>query len=94
VRKWNPEKQAYEPYIPPIGYTTLYEDDMNRLINCASCGKLIEFGEGYTSLLIHNHCGMGYSVCENCHEAELQEEMKHRGVPFTERFGDDDCDPL
>ena len=94
MKKWNPEKQAYEPYIAPPGYVTFYETDMGRLINCASCGKEITFGSGYTSLQIHNTCGFGYSVCETCHEAELQEEMKHRGVPFKERFGESSCDPL
>ena len=87
MEKWKPEKRQYEPYIPPLGYVTLYEADMAQLCNCAACGKEITFGSGYTSQQIHNDFGIGYTVCESCHEAELQEELKYRGIPFKERFG-------
>ena len=85
IQKWNPELHKYEPYDPPPGYITKYENDMDRLINCASCGKQITFGEGYSSLHIHDYFGFGYSVCENCHESELQEERRKHDDGKAER---------
>ena len=87
MKKWNPEKRQYEPYIPPPGYVTLYEADMDQRCNCAACGKEITFGSGFTSQQIHNDLGLGYTVCESCHEIELKEELKYRSVPHSERFG-------
>lgn len=78
IRKWNYQKGAYEHYIPPVGHISLYEPVMETPIVCASCGKQITFGEGYTSFAIHNCVGFGYSVCESCHEAELAEELNSR----------------
>lgn len=78
IQKWNPAKRKYEPYQPPAGYITLFETDMDKPISCAGCGKQITFGEGYSSLQIQNGMGMGYSVCESCHDAELKEELRYR----------------
>ncbi len=94
MKKWNLEKRQYEPYIPPPGYVTLYEGDMDQRCNCASCGKEITFGSGYTSLQIHNDFGLGYAVCESCYATELQEELMYPGVPYMERFGESSNDPL
>ena len=49
---------------------TTYSSDMDKLIACASCGKTITFGEGYTSRKITNNVGFGYCVCEQCYEKE------------------------
>lgn len=78
IQKWNPEKRVYQPYQPPAGYITLYETDMEKPVNCARCGRQITFGEGYSSMQIHNAMGMGYSVCVYCYNAELEEELKYR----------------
>lgn len=78
IRKWNYQKGAYEPYIPPVGHISLYEPVMETPIVCASCGKQITFGEGYTSFAIHNCSGFGYTVCEPCHSAELDDEIEYR----------------
>lgn len=78
VQKWNPVARQYEAYTPPAGYITLHETDMDKPINCARCGKQITFGEGYSSLQIHNGMGVGYSVCESCYDAELKEELRYR----------------
>lgn len=76
IQKWNFKKKKYEPYeIPEDWYTPLVMFDMKRQVNCASCGKLIEFGDCYTSRQIHSDWGMGYHVCPECHEREIQEEM-------------------
>lgn len=78
IRKWNHKTRAYEPYTPPDGRVSMNETNMETRISCASCGCQITFGEGYTSQLIHNSFGMGYTVCESCHVAELAEELKAR----------------
>ena len=78
IQKWDPAARKYNPYQPPAGYITLYETDMGKPFSCAGCGKKIIFGEGYSSLQIHNGMGMGYSVCESCHDAELKEELRYR----------------
>ena len=78
IRKWNYQIGAYEPYTPPVGHISLYEPVMETPIVCASCGKQITFGEGYTSFAIHNCCGFGYTVCASCHETELNQELKAR----------------
>lgn len=80
IQKWDPSKRKYEPYQPPADNVSLYETDMDKVISCAGCGKQITFGEGYSSLQIHNAMGMGYSVCESCHDAELKKKLWYEGV--------------
>ena len=74
VQKWNEQLHSYEPYTLPEG-ASLYEEDMDKIVSCAACGKQIAFGDGYTSLHIHNRMGMGYAVCESCHDAEIAEQI-------------------
>lgn len=53
--------------------------DMNEVINCASCGRLVAFGDCYTSRRIHTSAGMGYNVCPDCYEEEWAEERRQNG---------------
>ena len=79
MRKWNFKKQKYEPYsVPDEWNTPLISWDMEQIINCASCGKKMTFGDGYTSRKIHTEHGMGYNVCFDCYEKEWQEEMSYK----------------
>ena len=79
AKKWNRLLHRYEPYTIPEGWKCpLVSMDMDLPINCASCGKAIRFGEGFTSHVIHSDMGMGYSVCEECHEKEWAAEMSAR----------------
>lgn len=72
MKKWNVKTKEYEDYsVPDDWNVSLYETDMNKLVNCASCGSVKTFGEMYTSKTIHAKYGMAYSVCESC----LQEEI-------------------
>lgn len=67
MNKWNVRTNVYETYkIPDNWYCPLYCNDLTTTINCASCGKQMEYGAGYTSALIHNKYGIGYTVCEAC----------------------------
>lgn len=70
ARKWNAKKSEYEPYILPEGSTT-YEQDMKKIVVCASCGNKLPFGKGRASLIIHNSIGFGYCICESCSDKDL-----------------------
>lgn len=78
MKKWNPKKRAYEPYVVPSDWhTPVYTSNMDEPVNCASCGRTMRFGDGYTSRQIHTKNGMGYSVCLKCYERERKEESAH-----------------
>ncbi len=49
---------------------SVIEDDMNVKIHCAACGKLMRYGDGFTSKLISDECGFGYTVCRDCYIKE------------------------
>jgi hypothetical protein len=73
LRRWNYQKKEYDPYYVPSDMRVfLVCSDMDEPIDCPHCGKAISFGEGYTSLEIHNGMGFGYTVCEECHCKELE----------------------
>lgn len=73
IRRWNHETHEYDPYTPnPEWVIVLYSDDMERQVNCASCGKDMTYGEGYTSKELHTRIGLGYPVCEACYNKELE----------------------
>ena len=79
MQKWNYEKQEYESYnIPDDWFCPMFCNIMEELINCPNCGTRFEFGNGYTSLVIHGKSGMGYTVCPTCHEKEILTEKLYR----------------
>lgn len=84
MQKWNYEEHKYEPYTPPKGckIPTLFSPiPLNKKINCVSCNKKITYGDAYTSKEIHDSFGygFGYSVCEECHNEEMQRYFKYKG---------------
>lgn len=77
MQKWNAEKGEYEPYSVPEGWDCpLFCADMQRVVNCASCGKEILYGDCYTSQEIHNTMGLGYAVCPECYREEMKRRME------------------
>ena len=77
LRKWNYERHDYEPHrIPAEWNVSLFESDMEKIINCAHCGKELPWGATYTSREIHNAMGFGYGVCDRCYEEEWQRYVK------------------
>lgn len=70
LQKWDPGKHVYRPFNSPALKTILVTRDMSTLIDCAECGKEIEFGLSYTSRMIHTEIGFGYPVCEECYKKE------------------------
>ena len=72
LQRWDHCAHAYLPYvIPDEWHSPLYCDDMDAVVNCAGCGCELKYGDSYTSLRIHNHMGMGYPVCDECHRTEI-----------------------
>lgn len=70
LSKWNYELHDYELFNSPAVKISLYGDDMDKLVDCANCGKELPFGECYTSMEIHNVIGFGYGVCDDCYKEE------------------------
>lgn len=73
LMKWNAEEKEYEPYeVPEDWNVAIYSNDLDKMIDCAGCGKEIKFGDGYTSMEIHNFVGFGFIVCGDCHWGEIK----------------------
>lgn len=72
IRRWNYETHSYDPFTTnPEWKLIIYTDDMELLVNCPSCGKVMRFGDGFTSKELHNHMGIGWSVCDDCYQGEV-----------------------
>ena len=72
MQKWNFKKREYKPFTPPSpeGNYKAYSDNMEEMVNCPHCDKLIPYGEGFTSRRIHTPTGFGYICCGECYEEE------------------------
>ena len=78
VFRWNFEKKKYETYKIPDGWkVSMIETDDSTVVNCASCGNKIEYGDSYTSMMIHNRFGMSYVVCRECYLKECYKRRIH-----------------
>lgn len=71
AKKWNFKRQEYEDYELPENCPLICHD-IEKIINCATCGEKIKFGECYCSKTIHNKSGFGYPVCKKCYNKELK----------------------
>lgn len=77
LNRWNWKTREYEPYEVPDGRrVAVYVPSMATVVDCASCGTSKPYGEMYTSREIHTPMGIGYSVCEECYEAECERRCK------------------
>lgn len=84
AKKWNIKERRYEPYeIPDSWVCPMLTPNLDMPVNCASCGKAMRFGEGFTSHTIHGENGMGYSICEDC----MKEEWAAEKAARQEKFG-------
>ena len=75
AEKWDYELQRYIEYELPKG-ASLFQADLDTIVECAECGKELTFGQCYTSRTIHSPLGFGYGVCEECYEKEFELEIK------------------
>lgn len=73
AQKWNYETRSYDDYLLPEG-SILFTENMDELVACAQCGKTITFGKCYTSKEIHTSIGLGFPVCGDCYEEEIDRE--------------------
>ena len=77
LNKWNWEKKEYDKYyVPKEWVMILFSNDMEVKVNCAQCGKVLEYGQCYTSLEVHNNHGFGFGVCEECYKCEHERRRK------------------
>lgn len=76
IHFWDPEKKYYKEYQPPKKWKVTLRAELEDIINCAACGTEVIYGDAYTSRFIHNHIGLGYSVCKKCYIWETKEEKK------------------
>ena len=77
LQRWNWKEHKYEDYVVPDNwYVATYAFDLDTCIDCASCGKSVPYGLTYTSMEIHTDMGIGYAVCDECHEEECKRRFK------------------
>lgn len=80
MQKWNREMRKYTPYeVPGNWHCPLTCNDMQELVNCASCGKKLLYGDTFTSMEIHDDIGVGYGVCGECYSEELLRRREREG---------------
>ena len=79
LRKWNYETHEYDHYEVPDNWTIcLFTEDMDKIVNCVQCGKEVKFGTSYTSREVHNGIGLGYNVCKECLNKEVEREFSSK----------------
>lgn len=66
AKYWIEQQRRYVDYELPDG-SSCYENDMDKIISCACCGKKVLYGDTYTLRRIHTASGFGYSVCGDCY---------------------------
>lgn len=76
AKKWNYALNDYEPYELPHGIVLLALSHKQEL-PCASCSKIVTFGETVPSLEIHNATGFGFPVCSECENEEMKRHTAH-----------------
>lgn len=72
MKEWDYGTHKYKEYKVPEGWDCPILAGMDEEINCVRCGKKVRFGEMYSSSEIQNDYGLGYNVCEECHEKEYE----------------------
>lgn len=60
-----------------------YEEDMEKIVPCAQCGRLHKYGEMYTSREVHTAYGFGFAVCRECYDGEMDRFLAGH-PPFKE----------
>jgi len=76
LRKWNYETHTYEPFESPAKHICFMTENMDDPTDCANCGKTLPFGDTYTSKTIHTPAGLGFPVCSDCYEIEVNNESE------------------
>lgn len=82
ARKYNTKLHKYEDVLLPDECRT-YEEDMEKMVPCAQCGRLHKYGEMYTSREVHTAYGFGFAVCRECYDDEMDRFLAEH-PPFKE----------
>lgn len=77
IKRWNYETHEYDDVYVNGPCLRTYSDDPDAPTKCPNCGKIIKFGESFTSYEYRTETGIGYAVCEKCHQEELDRKIKH-----------------
>ncbi len=76
AKKWIYEIKSYENY--PLRYGAVVDcDDRRLLVDCAECGRVVEFRWMFASLVIQNEYGQGYAVCADCNAEERRRKDRY-----------------
>jgi hypothetical protein len=75
--KWNYETHSYDPYNP--NFKLILMAELDDIVNCSQCGAELKYGDCYTSKEIHTEIGLGYPVCEDCYNKEIQRDRESHG---------------
>lgn len=72
----------FVPYEIPEGYKSVtYETNMKQLINCASCGRQMRYGDSYRSWRYVDCYHVPYSICNECRLGEQESREYIRQYP-------------
>lgn len=77
AQKWDFEKRKYETVEISDNCST-FEFGLERKVECPGCGKMITYGEKYTSRQYYTDYGLGFCVCSDCKEKEWEEELQYK----------------
>lgn len=80
--RYNTKLHKYEDVLLPDECRT-YEEDMEKMVPCAQCGRMFRLGEMYTSREVHTAYGFGYAVCAECYDGETDRFLAEH-PPFKE----------
>ena len=75
MKKWNFKTLEYEEYTVPDDWKIkTFSTDMEEKVNCAACGKLMEYGDGYTSRTIHTKKKIRNVEWQDRHDQQREEQ--------------------
>lgn len=52
-------------------------NNLDKVIECASCGLIMKYGDSYTSSFIVNEKGTGYAICKDCRSKERRKRFDY-----------------
>ena len=86
LKKLNFETGEYEDYTVPTNWNiTVSENDFNKKVQCASCGKKIKFGNAFPSKRIFSSTmDFSYAVCKDCAVKEHSECSEPHKKPMSD----------
>ena len=82
-RDWTTH-ECVEYEIPDNWIVSSYETDVNTVVNCATCGKSLTYGDAWLSWEIFDDRGLAYAVCKEC----FDEECKRRDMDVMRTTAD------